>query len=602
MTVAGLAVLGPLAAMLGIVAFRRAGAVIALAGASVGAVAAAVTVARVAAGARFSGTLPGLPGFPLRLLVDPLTAALSITVAVVVLVVLTYAVGYMERERDTARFFAGMTFFAAAMQTVVLAGDWILLLAAWELIGLASYLLIGFWYERPGVAPAATRAFLTTRSADLGLYFAAFTLIGASGTTALGPGLRVGGATATVAGLLLLVAAMGKAAQAPMQGWLQDAMRGPTPVSALLHSATLVAAGAILLARTLPLLPPEVRAVVGIVGGVTAALTGITALVEPDLKRLLAASTSSQLGFMFLALGAGSLVAAVLHLIIHAAMKSALFLGAGVFQEAYGSTALGDLRGAGRTYPRVYLGVAVAGLSLAAIPPLAGFWSKDAIIAAAFAAAGAPFLVPLALVGSVLTGAYVGRMLRLLRGGQTRPTALPGMRWMSAGFVTAVLLAALLGLAVVPIARILGAPVPANLTATAIETAAAVAGLTAGWLPLRVPLPAGAPAWAEAGFRVRGGFVGLVIEPVMALATFADRVDAVIHRGVLGVGNGGMALAFGSDTVDRRGIDELIWGFVRDVWTSGERARRLQTGLVSRELAFAVGGIGVIAAVIIVVR
>src|SRR5262249_5780937 len=140
-------------------------------------------------------------------------------------------------------------FFAAAMQTVVLAGDWLLFLAAWELIGFSSYLLIGFWFERPGVGPAATRAFLTTRAADLGLYIAVFVLATQAGTTAIGATLHVRGSAAVVASLLLLVAAMGKAAQVPFQGWLLEAMRGPTPVSALLHSATLVAAGAVLLAR-----------------------------------------------------------------------------------------------------------------------------------------------------------------------------------------------------------------------------------------------------------------------------------------------------------------------------------------------------------------
>ena len=283
---------------------------------------AAVGLTGVAAGARYAAELPGLPGLPLRLLAEPLTAALATVVALVSALVLLYAVGYVGEERDKARFYAGMSFFSAAMQTLVLAGDWILLLASWELIGLSSYLLIGFWYGREGVRQAATRAFLYTRTADLGLYVGIFVLITQTGTSEISATLEVGGAAATLAGLLLLMAAAGKSAQTPLQGWLQDAMVGPTPVSALLHSATLVAAGAILMIRVSPLLPQEVLLAVGLVGGLTLIVAGLIAVSQRDLKRLLAASTSSQYGFMLLAVGAGSPVAALVHLVAHAAIKA----------------------------------------------------------------------------------------------------------------------------------------------------------------------------------------------------------------------------------------------------------------------------------------
>jgi len=531
MNIAALAILGPLVAAGMILAIRRVPALLALLGAGTGMIAAVATLARVADGTRFTATLPGLPDRPLRLAVDPLAAVFSTVVAVVSFLVLIYAVGYMRGERDQVRFYAGMSFFAAAMQGVVLAGDWILFLACWELIGLASYLLIGFWFARPMVGPAATRAFLTTRAADLGLYLGVFLLVAHTGTTIITETLHTDGATATVAGLLLLVAAMGKAAQAPFQGWLQDAMLGPTPVSALLHSATLVAAGAILLTRVSPLLHGNVLLVVGAVGGVTALVTGVTAVAQRDLKRLLASSTSSQLGFMLLAIGAGAPVAAVFHLVTHAAMKSALFQGAGIFQHARDSTAFADLGGVGRTHRRVFVGFTVAGLALAGVPPLAGFWSKDAIVAATLASRYAWLLAPLALIGTLLTGAYVSRAMRLVWDGDGTDAPVPGAHWMGAALAGLALLAAALGLALRPLDRLLGAATPENSIALAGALLAAAVGLVLGWSvpvarqlgPLR--------ASAAAGFRVAGGLEALVVRPALVLAALAARLDAAILRG-----------------------------------------------------------------------
>ncbi|MGF1470208.1 MAG: proton-conducting transporter membrane subunit, partial [Rubrobacteraceae bacterium] len=322
MTSVALTILGPLVATVTILLVRRAAPALAMLGIGVALVGATATFVTVAGGARSAATLPGLPEYPIRLVATPLTAVLAVIVAVVGAFVMLYAVGYMVEEAGKVRFFAQMSFFVAAMETLVLAGDWVLLLAAWEVIGLASYMLIGFWFDRENVGGAATRAFLYTRTADLGLYVGIFILISQAGTTAIPRTLEVGGSAAFAASLLVLLAAAGKSAQTPLHGWLQDAMAGPTPVSALLHSATLVAAGAILLIRAFPLFPPGALLVVGILGGVTAVVVGLVAVAERDLKRLLAASTSSQYGFMLLALGAGSPVAALVHLTAHAAMKS----------------------------------------------------------------------------------------------------------------------------------------------------------------------------------------------------------------------------------------------------------------------------------------
>jgi len=600
--VSALAALAPLAALLLILVSRRIPAVLALVGAAVGVGAAIYTLTRVARGARDAATLPGLPGYPLRLVVDPLTAVLQTTVAVVALCVFVYAVGYMRRYGDHTRFYAEMSFFVAAMQTLILAGDWILFLAAYELIGLASYLLIGFWFERPGVPRAAARAFLVTRGADLGLYLGVFVLVSHAGTTAIAGTLRVGGTAATVAGLLLLVAAMGKAAQVPFQGWLQDAMLGPTPVSALLHAATLVIAGVVLLMRAFPLLPPSVLLLVGTVGGVTALITGLMAIAQGDLKRLLAASTSSQLGFMFLALGAGSVAAALVHLVAHAAMKSALFLGAGIYQEAYDSTAFDDLRGAGRAHRATYLLFAVAGLALAGIPPLAGFWSKGAVVAATFAVPASGLLGALALVGTLLTGGYVGRALRLLWRGDAEEKPVSGLGWMVAGLTALALLSATLGLAVRPVADLLGLPVPENTLSAWLDVAAAVAGVLAGSLFPIGHLLGPARPWAAIGFRVGGGFDGLVVRPALALARLCDEVDSAIHRGVCSIGRAGLAVARAAAWTDERVIDGVIREFVVGTRGLGGRARRLQTGLVSRELVFTMGGVALVAALALIVR
>ena len=399
----------PLLAAAAILLLRRGAAILALAGVALSLAASLRLLGATASGDSAPLVLPGLPDLPLRLTAEPLTALFSVLVAAVATCVLIYSVGYMKRESGLPRFFALMSLFVAAMQALVLAGDWILVLVAWELIGLCSYLLIGFWFQRPEAANAASRAFLYTRSADLGLYIAIFILIGAAGTSQIAATLNVDGGTAVAAGLLLLLAAMGKSAQVPLQDWLMRAMAGPTPVSALLHSATLVAAGAILLIRVAPLLAPNVLLAIGLVGGITTVAAGLIALAERDLKRLLAASTASQYGLMLIAVGAGVPLAALLHLLAHAAIKSGLFLATGEFQHARGGTALRCLRGVGRDRRWTFLGFALAAMALVGAPPLSGFFSKDAVIAAALSAPSTAWLAPLALAGTLLTGAYLAR-------------------------------------------------------------------------------------------------------------------------------------------------------------------------------------------------
>ena len=594
-----LTLLAPLLAGLAVFALRRAPDWLALAGAGLGLAGAVAQLAQVVGDAAPAVLLPFLPDMPLRLGASPLTAVLSLVVATVALFVLTYAVGYMRYDQQRVRFFGTMLLFVTAMQGLVLSGDWITLLAAWEMIGFASYLLIGFWHDRPGVASSATRAFLYTRSADLGLYIGAFLLIGVAGTSEISTSLATTGTPALIAGLLLLVAAMGKSAQVPMQDWLMRAMAGPTPVSALLHSATLVAAGAILLIRAAPMLPGGALMAVGIVGGVTAVVAGLMALAARDLKRLLAASTASQYGLMLVAVGAGVPVAALLHLIAHAAIKSALFLGAGVFQHDRDSTDLDALAGAGRARPGIFAGFALVALALAGLPPMAAFFSKDAILAAALDSPFAPWLLPLALLGSVLTGAYMARALKVLWTGKA-DKPVDAVPLMAAGMGVLVALAAALGFGFKPLEAMLGAhlPEPAWII-PAMGLAVGLVGLALGWAvaPDRLLGPLLGPA--SRGFEIAGGMQALVARPALALADACERFEQWLLAAVLAVGRINLSLGVGARRTDRDMIDRAIFGLVDRAIALGARARRFQSGFIHREMALTFAGIALVIGVLL---
>jgi len=597
-----IAILAPLVAAVLILLLRRAPAALSLLGTVIGLIASIGLLTNAFAGVAGALTLPGLPDMPLLLVATPLTALLSTLVAVVCIFVMIYAVGYMKKDDEKVRFSATLLLFAAAMQTLVLAGDWILLLAAWELIGLSSYLLIGFWYRRPGVTSAATRAFMVTRSADLGLYIAVFILIATTGSSDIATTLNMGGSAAIVAGLLLLVAAMGKSAQTPLHDWLQRAMAGPTPVSALLHSATLVAAGAILLIRTAPMLPAETLLVIGIVGGITTVVTGLIALGENDLKRLLAASTSSQYGLMLLAVGAGVPLAALLHLIAHAAIKSALFLGAGVFQHSRDGTTFGKLEGAGRDQPRIFFGFALAALALAGIPPLSGFFSKDAIIAASLASSDAWLLASFALAGTLLTGAYMARALSILWHGDRQKRSIPGLGWMGAGLAGLVTLAVILGAFFPSIETLLRASLAEdeNTLAQILGLSAALSGLALGWFISGERLLGPLLPWSQRGFAVAGGMDNLLVRPAFAIARRCEKLERSLYTGVLAVGRLGLNIGRGARFGDERGIDGLIFALVRGTINLGNRARTLQSGLIHREMAITVVGAALIFAILFI--
>jgi NADH-quinone oxidoreductase subunit L len=395
---------------------------------------------------------------------------------------------------------------------------------------------------------------------------------------------------------------MGKSAQVPFHGWLQDAMRGPTPVSALLHSATLVAAGAILLVRISPMLPAAALLAIGIVGGLTILLTGLMATAQRDIKRVLASSTSSQVGFMLLAIGAGSPMAALAHLVAHAAMKSGLFLGAGIFQHAYGTTSLEALSGAGRRLIWTFALFSLVALALAGVPPLAGFWSKDSIDAATLSSPLGPVLAPTAIAGTVLTGLYVARMLRLLWFGDAEPATAPALRWMLAGVLVLAALSAGLGPMLRPLVSLVGGELPQSATGLRLGLAATAAGLLIGWFTPVIRLPAAVRAAVDVGFRVGAGWLDFAVRPALVVARFSNRVEAVINASTFAAGRFGLGLAWASRQLDERVIDGLIGELVSAVRDLGAGARRLQSGLVFRELALAAGGIAAVATLLLIWR
>ncbi len=375
---------------------------------------------------------------------DPLTAIMLATVTFVSLLVAVYSIGYMHGDPGYWRFFSYIALFVFSMTMLVSVSNFAMLYVFWEAVGLCSYLLIGFWYQRPAAAAAGKKAFLVNRVGDFGFALGIFLLwttygtldfhdtaesIGILGQTRLAhPELFVTGGVATAICLLLMLGACGKSAQLPLHVWLPDAMEGPTPVSALIHAATMVTAGVYMVARCTPLFVAsgDAQHVVAVIGGATALVAALIALTQTDLKRILAYSTVSQLGYMFLGLGAGTLLgvtAGMFHLFTHAFFKALLFLGAGSVMHAMGGvidvSRLGGLR---RIMPWTHATFLFGCLALAGVFPFAGFWSKDLVLVAVGEKEGTLFwLLGLAAVGTAfLTAFYTFRALFLTFWGQER--------------------------------------------------------------------------------------------------------------------------------------------------------------------------------------
>jgi NADH-quinone oxidoreductase subunit L len=360
---------------------------------------------------------------------DPLTAAMLVMITLVGLCIFVFSKGYMAGDKDFSRFFAYLSFFSAAMLGVVIANSLLLLFVCWELVGLASYLLIGFWIHKPSAAAAAKKAFITTRIGDLGFFLGIFWLYGSSGTLLFydngngcleAAGLLAIGSSATFIALLIFCGAVGKSGQFPLHVWLPDAMEGPTPVSALIHAATMVAAGVFLVARVYPLfslgaidgVTPSLTVVVWI-GVVTALMASLIAIAQADIKRILAYSTVSQLGLMMVSLGVGGVAAGIMHLLAHGFFKALLFLGSGsVIHGCHDEQDIRKMGGLRNVMPVTFLTYAVGMMALSGVPLFfSGAWTKEEILhrAAHWPASQAPYYLMLA--GVVLTALYMTRQM-----------------------------------------------------------------------------------------------------------------------------------------------------------------------------------------------
>jgi NADH-quinone oxidoreductase subunit L len=436
---------------------------------------------------------------------DPLSLVMTLVVTFVSFLIHLYSTEFMSGDEGYSRFFAYMNLFVASMVTLLLASNLLLLFLGWEGVGLCSYLLIGFWYQDPVNGAAARKAFIVTRVGDTAFTIGLFILFHNLGTlqiqdlmTRASTQWAAGSTLAITSAALLLGGAVGKSAQLPLQTWLPDAMAGPTPTSALIHAATMVTAGVYLIARThvLYALAPPVQLAVAIIGAATLLLSGCSALVQVDIKRILAYSTISQIGYMFLALGVGAWSAAIFHFMTHAFFKALLFLGAGIVVEAlhheHNIFRMGGLR---RELPIAFWTFLAGGAALSGLPLItAGYYSKDFIIWSAWTTGrGSPVLWAIGVFGVFLTSLYTWRLIFQVFLGDVRTpvSRRPGL----AESLPVIVLAALsivAGFIRVPFTGFLGsalpAPAEAHRLSEAISSLAAAAMFVIGaWIAYRPP-------------------------------------------------------------------------------------------------------------------
>ncbi|QKG25952.1 NADH-quinone oxidoreductase subunit 5 family protein [Actinomadura verrucosospora] len=533
-----------------------------------------------------------LPGWPGGLAVDGLSGVLVVTVASVLLAILLFAAG----DGYGARFFGLMLLFAGAMLVTVTATDLVLLLMGWEVMGAMSYALIGYAWRETEPVRSADVAFLTTRAADLGLYAAAgfavagahsFALSSLAGAAEPWRGLAAGG---------IVLAALGKSAQLPFSFWLSRAMIGPSPVSALLHSATMVAAGAYLLLRMHPLLAATGWAgtLAAWAGAVTALVLGAVALAQSDLKQLLAASTCAQIGFMVLGAGAGSVSGGTAQFVAHAAVKSLLFLCAGAWLTALGTRRLDDLHGAARRYRLVGAAFGAGALALAGLPPLALWVTKDEVLTAA--GERSPALLAVGLAASVLSAAYSAKALfAVWRGTRTDGAPVPVLARVPL-VVLAVASCALGVLGVHSVADALGIPVGTRVNVLELAVSGVLAAVTvvAVRFARTIPAPAWAADWLFLERAVRAGIVRPALAAARALARFDDRVVDGAVRAV--ARSGPWAAGLAGRGAELR-LDGLVTGVGRGTRRLAALARRPQTGLVHTYYAQAAVLLAVLVAV-----
>ena len=541
-------------------------------------------------------TVAGRP-FSLGLQLDAVAAVLLVTVTFVATCVQVYSLGYMHRDDRIGWYYTVLSLFTAAMLGLVLADNLLLAFVTWELMGLCSYLLIGFWYQLEAPRRASQKAFLVTRVGDVGFLFALLIIYKAIGTweltDVLGSVSTWGPGVATAAAIGLLVAAMGKSAQVPLHVWLPDAMAGPTPASALIHAATMVAAGVYLVARMMPifLAAPAVLHATLVVGAITAILGGLLATVQHDVKKVLAYSTISQLGLMFMALGAASVGAALFHLVTHAFFKSLLFLGAGVIIHSAKTQDMREMGGLRKHMPVTWATFLIGSLALAGVMPFSGFFSKDEILAVMlhehlYWAFGA------VIVASLLTAYYMTRLyFRVFEGPEQDEHLHEGHVSMTAPMVALAIVTFGIGFATVRFAEFLGHEGEwPSLVLIAVSAVVAGAGIGIGWwvygrrsvvINTRVIKDRmGFAYWAlDQKLYFDIAYESIFIKPFMfvtdALAKFDSRViDGIVN----GVARGWILTTVLSWRFDGSIIDGAVNGVATLSRSAGAGLRKLQSG------------------------
>jgi NADH-quinone oxidoreductase subunit L len=546
------------------------------------------------------------------LLVDPLSMTFALLITGVGALIHVYSVGYMAHDPARRRFFAYLNLFVAAMLLLVLGNSFVALYVGWEGVGLASYLLIAFWYTRPAAATAAKKAFIMNRVGDVGLALAIFLMFTQLGTTSyagvLGSVGLLAGGTVTGIGLLLLLGACGKSGQFPLQAWLPDAMEGPTPVSALIHAATMVTAGVYLIARSAPIFDaaPVAQTVVVVIGTITIMIGAIAGCAYDDIKKVLAWSTVSQIGYMFLAVGLGPIgyAAGIAHLLTHGFFKAGLFLGAGSVMHGMGDqTDMRRFGGLATKMKTTFVTFGLGYLALIGFPFLSGYWTKDAIIEAAFDRGGVSgyLLGGVAVLGAGLTAFYMTRLMLLTFFGKPRwedgvhphespavmtlPMVVLAVGSVAAGFVL-VQLAPLADW----LAPVFGEPeeaaapaIPPLVVSVLVTVVVALGALTAWVFVGRREVPTTAPARVSLPVRAARN------------ALYADRINEAVFM------RPGMWLTRALLWVDDRGVDGVVNGIGTGLGGSSSRLGRAQTGFVRSYALGMLGGAVLVAGALLAV-
>jgi NADH-quinone oxidoreductase subunit L len=549
------------------------------------------------------------------LLLDPLSITFVLLITGVGSLIHIYSIGYMSEDADRRKFFAYLNLFVAAMLLLVLGNSFVALYFGWEGVGLASYLLISFWYKRPAAASAGKKAFVMNRVGDVGLALAIFIMFTQLGSTQYADVFasvgELTGGVVTVIGLLLLLGAVSKSGQIPLQGWLPDAMEGPTPVSALIHAATMVTAGVYLIARANPIFDATdtARLVVTIIGAATLLYGCIAGCAYDDIKKVLAYSTVSQIGYMFLAvgLGPGVYALAIVHLVAHGFFKAGLFLGAGSVMHGMNDEV--DMRKFGGLWKYMKITFVTFGLgyiALIGLPPLSGYFSKDPIIEAAFAQGGVEgwLLGGAALLGAGLTAFYMTRLMWMTFGGKPRwddgvhphespstmtiPMIVLAIGSVGSGFWLAAVLPDFLSTS-------LGAPIDLHhaMEASPIPTGLLI-GITIAFILIGVAVATLLFGPKRAIPRV----APVKVSPIVAAARqnlYGDRFNEAVFE------KPGLALTRASLWLEDNAVDGAVNGLSGGVASASTKVRRTQNGAVrSYALSMLVGTIVVIVALLAV--